>query len=263
MAAGRDGLVLLLGVTVGAVVVTTSGTTTVELDAVALAGDAVSLAGAGAAVRAGGAVAGRGRAGGAGREGRADGRDGGGAEVLVVESSGAEAGSELLKSSLVVLSVENVLGGAGRDGLGGLDLRNGKGAALGDLRRGRALGRALGGGLGGGLGGRLGGRLGGSGDVEDVEGSASGGLNGGADGRVVGDVVTVDDVVVPVSLASLEGGGLEAEGTLPGAGLGGGLVLGERELAGVVVPRAEKVDGLDTGRNAKRERELDSRHFDL
>lgn len=263
MAAGRGGLVLVLGVTVGAVGVTTSGATTVELDAVALAGDAVSLAGAGAAVRAGGAVAGRGRAGGAGREGRADGRDGGSAEVLVVELGGAKAGSELLKSGLVVLSVENVLGGAGRDGLGGLDLRDGKGAALGDLGGGRALGRALGGRLGGRLGGGLGGRLGGSGDVEDVEGSAGGGLNGGADGRVVGDVVTVDDVVVPVSLASLEGGGLEAEGTLPGAGLGGRLVLGEGKLTGVVVPRAEKVDGLDTRRNAKRERELSSRHFDL
>lgn len=69
----------------------------------------------------------------------------------------------------------------------------------------------------------------------------------------MGNVVAVDDVVVPVSLASLEGGVLELEGTLPcGAGLGV-LVLGKGELADVVVPRAEKVDGLDARRDAKRE----------
>jgi len=65
-------------------------------------------------------------------------------------------------------------------------------------------------------------------------------------------VVPIDDVVVPVALAGLEGRLLEAEGTLPGA-LGGALVLGERELAAVVVPGAEKVDGLDTGGDAEGE----------
>jgi hypothetical protein len=78
----------------------------------------------------------------------------------------------------------------------------------------------------------------------------------------VGAVVAIDDVVVPVALAGLEGGDGEAEGALPRAGLGRGLVLGERELAVVVVPGAEKVDGLDAGRNAERERQL-SRHIDL
>lgn len=57
-------------------------------------------------------------------------------------------------------------------------------------------------------------------------------------------MVAIDDVVVPVSLTGLEGGAGEAEGSLPGT-LGGALVLGERKLADVVVPRAEQVDGLD------------------
>jgi hypothetical protein len=76
-------------------------------------------------------------------------------------------------------------------------------------------------------------------------------------------MVAIDDVVVPVSLARLEGRILEAKGTLPGTGLGGSLVLGERELTNVVVPRAEKMNGLDAGRDAERERELMRRHFDF
>jgi len=78
----------------------------------------------------------------------------------------------------------------------------------------------------------------------------------------VGNVVAVDDVVVPVALAGLEGGVLEAKGALPGARLGGRLVLGKRELADVVVPGTEKVDGLDARRDAEGERQLDGgRHF--
>lgn len=273
MAAG-DGLGLVLAVAVGAVVVAAAGTTAVELDTVALAGDAVALAGAGAAVGAGGAVAGE-RGAGAGAvgsvgQGRAGGH-GGGTEVgddvlLVVETGAAEAGGELLKS--LVLSVEDVLGGVGRHGLGSLDLGGRQGAALGDVG-GAVLGRlvlggVLGGALGGGLAGALGGRLAGaSGDIEDVQLAASGGLSDGADAGVVGNMVAVDDVVVPVSLASLEGRVLESEGTLPGAGLGGRLVLGERELTDVVVPGAEKVDGLDARRDAERERLLNSRHDEL
>jgi hypothetical protein len=76
-------------------------------------------------------------------------------------------------------------------------------------------------------------------------------------------MVTIDDVVVPVSLASLKSRVLESKGALPGAGLGGGLVLGERELTDVTVPRTEKMDSLDARRDAERERELNSRHFDL
>lgn len=99
------------------------------------------------------------------------------------------------------------------------------------------------------------------GDIEDVQNTASGWFSGGCLSRVVGNVVSIDDVVVPVSLSWLKCGSLESECTFPAAGLGGSLVLGKRKLAGVVVPRAKKMDGLDTGGCAQRERELNSRHF--
>lgn len=71
------------------------------------------------------------------------------------------------------------------------------------------------GGLDGHLG--LGGLLDGSGwDVEDVQLSAGGLLDDVLLGRVVGDVVSIDDVVVPVSATLLESmGTLEAESSLP------------------------------------------------
>lgn len=47
------------------------------------------------------------------------------------------------------------------------------------------------------------------------------------------DVVAVNDVVVPVATARLEGRIAEAESSLPFAGGGS---LGQRELSGVVVP---------------------------
>jgi len=264
-AAVGDGLVLLLGVADDARavrVITAAGTTAVELDTVALAGDAVALAGAGAAVGAGGAVAGAGRRGvGAVGQGRAGGGDGGRAEV----------GDGVL---VVVVGIKNVLVAAGSHKLGGLNLKNGEKAALGDVAGGVAaaagrlgvLGGRLGGGLAAGLGGRLGGALGGrlgaaSGDIEDVQLAASGGLGGELNAGVVGDVVAIDDVVVPVALAGLEGGLGEAESTLPGARLGRGLVLGKGKLALVAVPRSEKVDSLDAGGDAEGERELSGRHF--
>jgi len=52
----------------------------------------------------------------------------------------------------------------------------------------------------------------------------------------VGNVVSIDDVVIPVSLSRLECGALESECTLPRTGLGGSLVLSKRKLTGVVVP---------------------------
>jgi hypothetical protein len=52
----------------------------------------------------------------------------------------------------------------------------------------------------------------------------------------VGDVVPINDVVVPVSLTSLESSALESECSLPRARLGGGLVVSKRKLARVVVP---------------------------
>jgi len=268
VAAGAVGDVLVLGggavrVVVG---VAAAGATAVDLDAVTLAGDAVALTGARAAVRGGGAVAGQGRVGrgavGAVRDAGAGGGGGGGAEVgddvLLVEASGAEAGGKLLNGLLVAeVGIEDVAGGVGSHGLGSNDLRGRERAALGDVAG--ALGGAgalvLGGRLGRGLaGGRLGG-LGGLvlGDVEDVELAAGGGLDSGGLAGVVGDVVAVDDVVVPGALASRAVAGV-AEGTLPRARLGGRLVLGKGDLASVVVPRAEEVDGLDAGRDAKRER---------
>lgn len=64
-------------------------------------------------------------------------------------------------------------------------------------------------------------------------------------------MVAIDDVVVPVSLSRLESGALEFEGTFPATRLGRSLVLGEGKLPGVVVPRAEEMDGLDAGRGAQ------------
>lgn len=67
--------------------------------------------------------------------------------------------------------------------------------------------------------------------------------------------------VVPVALTLLQGGALEPEGTLPSARLGG--VLGERKLAGIVVPRTEKVDSLDIRGSAKGEGQLNRSHFGI
>lgn len=134
-------------------------------------------------------------------------------------------------------------------GLGAFDLGGREGAALGDVGGGAAFvpGRGLGGcycccGLG-------------VGDVENVEFASGRGLGDGFARWVVRDVVAVDDVVVPVALALLEGCGLEAEGAFPAAGLGCVFVQGE--LAAVVVPGAEEVDCLAVGRGAEREVELD------
>jgi len=78
---------------------------------------------------------------------------------------------------------------------------------------------------------------------------------------VVGDVVSVDDVVVPVSLSLLQGSTLELEGTIPGTGLLS--VLGKGKLALVSVPGAEQVHGLAVGGSAESEVELDSGHSDF
>ena len=109
--------------------------------------------------------------------------------------------------------------GAGSVRLGGLgadDAGWGQATALGDLG-----------------GGPLGAGRGGLGHIEDVEHAAGGGLLGGGHRGVVRDVVAVNDVVVPVAAAGLEGGGAEAESSLPFAGGGS---LGQGELSGVVVP---------------------------
>jgi hypothetical protein len=219
-------------------------------------------------------------------------------DELVLDVGAAEAVGKLLKFLVVVVgSIQDVLSRMGRHGLGGLDLGDWQGATLGDVnwelravawgsRRSRLLvlggvGRALAARgrlvrrwLGWGLGRRrwLGGRLGRwravgrrlvrvGGNVKNVQLTASGGLDGWGDAGVVGNMVTIDDIVVPVSLASLKSWVLESKGALPGARLGGGLVLGERELTDVTVPRAEKMDSLNARGDAERERKLNSRHF--
>jgi hypothetical protein len=98
-----------------------------------------------------------------------------------------------------------------------------------------------------------------AGDIEDVELAAGGGLDSELSSGVMRDMVSIDDVVVPVSLTGLEHGALETEGTLPGTGFGS--ILGERELAVVVVPRTEEVDGLDISGSAEREIQLDGGHY--
>ena len=260
LAAGGAGALLLLlglGAALRAVGGSAAGTTAVELDAAAGAGDAVALAGA------------------AGRDGRS------GAWGAAVAAAGAErwdvgVGVGVILAVLLLRGVVDLglrelggecfhgwvlelLGGdlAGRVWLGwlwALDLRWRERAALGDV----------GGALAAGLAGRLDwdGLTGlGGWDVEDVELAAGGGLSDGLTGWVVRDVVAVDDVVVPVALALLQGGALEAESALPAASLAG--VLGKRELAVVVVPGAEQVDGLAVGGGAERKVELDGCHFEF
>lgn len=74
-------------------------------------------------------------------------------------------------------------------------------------------------------------------------------------------MVSIDNVVIPVALSWLKCGTLESESTLPRTRFGGSLILRKRKLAGVIVPRTEKVDGLNARRCAQRERELNSGHF--
>lgn len=151
---------------------------------------------------------------------------------------------------MVVLGVDDLAGLTGALGLRGDDAAGGNTTALGDVL-GSAAGLARGlGGSGSGLGG----------DVDDVQLAASGGLGGVVLGGVVRDVVTVDDVVVPVALALLEGSTLELEAADPTTGLLG--VLGKGKLALVTVPGTEKVDGLAVGGSAEGEVKLDGGHCD-
>ena len=98
------------------------------------------------------------------------------------------------------------------------------------------------------------------GDVKNVQVSTGGRFRGGLLAGVVRSMVSINDVVVPIALAGLKGRVLELEGALPGTRLGRGLVLGERELADVVVPGAEEMNCLDGGGNAEGKGELLGRH---
>lgn len=257
LAAGCLLLLLVVGLVLGGAVlgiaVAAAGAAAVEPDAIALAGDAVAFAGA---AGAGGADAGWGAGVGAAAGGQ--GWDIGvvvglefGVVLLLVEVGLSEARGEGLKGRLVVLGVDHLAGLVWALGTWGSDARGRERAALRDSGARDAARRTR---AGGGGGGRLG-------NVEDVEVAAGGGLGGEFAGGVMADVVAVDDVVVPVSLTLLESGALELELTDPAAGLLG--VLGKRKLTLIVVPGAEKMDGLAAGGGAEREVELDSGHCEV
>jgi len=257
LAAGGLGLVIVLvigGALVGLVGEAAAGTAAVELDAVAGTGDSVAFAGAAAGGRA---DAGWRRAvGGARGQGRdirlVVGIDEGVGVGVVGDGLVGKTAGESLKRGLVVLGVDDLAGLVWALRAGSGDPLWREGAALGDGGSADAAGVAGRLGRGGGAGRLLGW------DVEDVELAASGGLSGEFAGGIVRDVVAVDDVVVPVSLTLLESGTLEFEASDPAAALLG--VLGERELSGVVVPRAEQMDGLAVGGSAESEVKLDSGH---
>lgn len=249
--------VLVLGRAVRVVGVSTAGTAAVELDAVTGARNSKALACAAGAARAD-----AGRRGAVGRTG-GEGWDVGAfvGVVLGVVIGGlfdgllGKAAVELLEGGLVVLGVDDLAGLVGTLGLGSNDALWGDTTALGNGggrdTAGLAVGRA-----GAGRRGLLGGW-----DVDDVQLAAGGGLGGVVLSGVVRDVVAVDDVVVPVALALLQGGALELEGADPSSGLLG--VLGKGKLTLVAVPGAEKVHGLAVGGSAESEIELDSGHFDV
>jgi len=75
------------------------------------------------------------------------------------------------------------------------------------------------------------------------------------------NMVTIDDIVVPVSLTLLQSSALKSERAFPGTGLGRfGRFLRKRKLTVVVVPRTKQVDGLDVRRRVDRKGELNGSH---
>lgn len=99
------------------------------------------------------------------------------------------------------------------------------------------------------------------GHIENVQHPPSGRFRGRGLSRIVGDMVTINDVVVPISLTGLESGALEAKGAFPRTRLGGCLILGQWELTGVVIPGAKEMNGLDARRRSQREGELHGCHY--
>jgi hypothetical protein len=97
-------------------------------------------------------------------------------------------------------------------------------------------------------------------DIKNVQDASSGRFGGGRLARVMRYMVAVNDVVIPVSLARLEGRSLESECPFPRTRLGRRFVLCKRKLSGVVVPRPEEMDSLDAGGGAQSEGELNGGH---
>lgn len=140
VAAGASGDVLLFLIRRAArvgLVITAAGSTAVKLDAIARAGDAISLARAaqgrsGVVTEGAGWGAGVGAAGDAG----ADGRWWAGrvlVVIILVNGGRAEAGSQLLDCWGGIVGLEDVLGGVWRDWLWRLDLGDRKRASFWDV----------------------------------------------------------------------------------------------------------------------------------
>jgi hypothetical protein len=72
-------------------------------------------------------------------------------------------------------------------------------------------------------------------------------------------MVPISKVEVPVSLASSESA-LEAEGAFPSTSLARVVVGGKGKLCSIVIPRANKVNGLDACRSPESKRELNRPH---
>jgi len=165
--------------------------------------------------------------------------------------------TELLREvlKLVVIGLNDVAGLIGLDGVRGADLARRDGPAFGDVD-GRWPGVSL---------GVARGRLldvGRCGNIEDVELAASGRLNGGVPGRIMGDMVAIDDIVVPISMARHKCRSLEPEGAFPTALLS--RVFRKRKLALVIIPRAQQMNGLYVRGRAKSEIHLNrGRHRDM
>lgn len=203
LAARRSDLAVLgfrlglgLGVVAGraagrAIAVSAAGTAAVELDAVALARDAVALAGAltrGVAQRGHGRQ--RGAAGGARGQGGADGAGGAVGQLLeVVDGHGRELVAQFVDGRHGVVGLADGARRVRLLRLRVLDVGRRQGAPFGDVDRGvRAVAAAL-------AGGRCGRGRCSVGHVEDVQVAACGGLGGEGLGRVMGDVVAVHDVL--------------------------------------------------------------------
>jgi hypothetical protein len=161
-----------------------AATTAVELDAVALASDAVSFT----AADRGGWVThrrqgrGRGAARRPGRQGRADGAGRAvGVRVLIGHAGAGKAVGQVLHGGSKV-GLPDLSRSVGFGGLGVVDLGWRQSSALDDVV---------------GTSARLGSRVAlATGDIEDVELAASGGLNGVFDGGVMRDVVSIHDILV-------------------------------------------------------------------
>lgn len=153
----------------------------------------------------------------------------------------------------VIVRLDDALGLVGLVWERGADLAGRHAPAMWDVNGGRP-GVALG------VTGR-GGRLGvvRRWDVKNIELTASRGLYGGIFGRIMGDMVAIDDIVVPISMAGHKGRSLELECSFPTSLL---RTFGERELALVVVPRAKQVNCLYVRGRAKSEIHLNRRHRD-